>query len=83
MPGGQLPLVAAGLVATLLPPPLVQADMTEPSTMIAQMPIAAGTLVMMLASPLPRHAGSIQLNAFPTAGFVAIVFTTVEWRVAR
>jgi hypothetical protein len=50
-PGGQLPLVAAGLVATLLPP-LVQADAAEPSTMVAQMPIAAGTLVMMLASPL-------------------------------
>jgi hypothetical protein len=50
MPGGQL--VAAGLVATLLPPPLVQADVAEPSTMVAQMPIAAGTLVMMLASPL-------------------------------
>jgi hypothetical protein len=49
MPGGQLPLVAAGLVATLLPPPLVQADMAEPRTMVAQMPIAAGTLVMMLA----------------------------------
>jgi hypothetical protein len=59
MPGGQLPLVAAGLVATLLPPPLVQADVAEPSTMVAQMPIAAGTLVMMLASPLlqqPRPA---------------------------
>jgi hypothetical protein len=43
--------VAAGLPATLLPP-LEQADMAEPSTMVAQMPIAAGTLVMMLASPL-------------------------------
>jgi hypothetical protein len=52
MPGGQLPLVAAGLPATLLPLPLVQADVAEPSTMVAQMPIAAGTLVMMLASPL-------------------------------
>jgi hypothetical protein len=52
MPGGQLPLVAAGLAATLLPPPLEQADMAEPSTMVAQMAIAAGTLVMMLASPL-------------------------------
>jgi hypothetical protein len=40
MPGGQLPLAAAGL-ATLLPPPLVQADVAEPSTMVAQMPIAA------------------------------------------
>jgi hypothetical protein len=49
MPGGQLPLVAAGLVATLLPPPLVQADVAEPSTMIAQMPIA-GTLVITLSS---------------------------------
>ena len=58
MPGGHLPLVAAGLAATLLPPPLVQAEMAEPSTMVAQMPIAAGTLVMRLASPLlqnPRH----------------------------
>jgi hypothetical protein len=59
MPGGQLPLVAAGLVATLLPPPLVQADVAEPSTMVAQIPIAAETLVMTLASPLlqqPRPA---------------------------
>jgi hypothetical protein len=55
IPGGQLPLVAAGLPATLLPLPLVQADMAEPSTMVAQMPIAAGTLVMMLASPLLRQ----------------------------
>jgi hypothetical protein len=53
MPGGQLPLVPADLPATLLPPPLVQADVAEKqSTMVAQMPIAAGTLVMMLASPL-------------------------------
>jgi hypothetical protein len=56
-PGGQLPLVAAGLPATLLPP-LEQADMAEPSTMVAQMPIAAGTLVMMLASPLLRQPQS-------------------------
>jgi hypothetical protein len=57
IPGGQLPLVAAGLPATLLPLPLplVQADVAEPSTMVAQMPIAAGTLVMMLASPLLRQ----------------------------
>jgi hypothetical protein len=46
--------VAAGLPATLLPP-LEQADMAEPSTMVAQMPIAAGTLVMMLASPRLRQ----------------------------
>jgi hypothetical protein len=51
MPGGQLPLVAAGLPATLLPLPLVQADVAEPSMMVAQIPIAAATLVMMLASP--------------------------------
>jgi hypothetical protein len=30
----------------------LQADVAEPSTLVAQMPIAAGTLVMMLASPL-------------------------------
>jgi hypothetical protein len=56
-PGAQSPLLAEGLPArtTLLPPPLAQADMTEPSTMIAQMPIAAGTLVMMLASPRLRQ----------------------------
>ena len=60
MPGGQLPLVAAGLAATLLPPPpLEQADMAEPSTMVAQMAIAAGTLVMMLASPLLQQPTSI------------------------
>jgi hypothetical protein len=35
----------------LLPLPLVQADVAKPSTMVVQMPIAAGTLVMMLASP--------------------------------
>jgi hypothetical protein len=35
-----------------LPLPLVQADVAKPSTMVVQMPIAAGTLVMMLASPL-------------------------------
>ena len=62
MPGEQLPLVAAGLAATLLPPPLEQADMAKPSTMVAQMPITAETLVMMmLASPLlqqPRPASS-------------------------
>src|ERR1700722_19456409 len=65
MPGGQLPLMAAGLVATLLPPPLVQADVVGPSTMVAQMPIAAETLVMTLSSAAARW---IQLNAFPTAG---------------
>jgi hypothetical protein len=50
----------AGLVATLLPPPLVQADVAEPSTMVAQMPIAAGTLLI----------------TFAKGGFVAGVFTT-------
>jgi hypothetical protein len=59
MPGGQLPLVAAGLVATLLPPPLVQADVAEPRTMVAQMPIAAGTLV--IASPLLRQPHPVNL----------------------
>jgi hypothetical protein len=57
-PGGQLSLVAAGLPATLLPPPLVQADVAEPSTMVAQMPITARNLVMMLASPLLRQPQS-------------------------
>jgi hypothetical protein len=49
MPGGQLSLAAAGLLATLLPPPLVQADVAEPSAMVAQTPIAR-TLVMTLSS---------------------------------
>jgi hypothetical protein len=48
VPGLQSPLVAAGLPAlTTLRPPLVQADMAELSTMIAQMPIAAGTFAIL------------------------------------
>jgi hypothetical protein len=38
---GQTAPAPKGLPATLLPP-LEQADMAEPSTMVAQMPIAAG-----------------------------------------
>jgi len=60
--------VAAGLPAwaTLLPPPLEQAQMAEPSTMLAQMPIAAGTLVMMLL--LLFCGNPCRLIGFATAG---------------
>jgi hypothetical protein len=76
MPGGQLPLVPAGLPATLLPPPLVQADVAEKqSTMVAQMPIAAGTLVMMLASPLLQQPRPY-LNRLRDGGVRRCVFTT-------
>jgi hypothetical protein len=66
-PGEQSPLVAAGLPAwtMLLPPPLAQADMAEPSTMIAQMPIAAGTLVIMFGFS-SSAATTSRLIAFPT-----------------
>jgi hypothetical protein len=75
-PGGQLPLVAAGppAWATLLPPPLAQADMAEPSTMVAQMPIAAGTLVMMLA--LLFCGNRIQVNRLCDGGVRRWRFTT-------
>ncbi len=82
MPGGQLSLVAAGLVAaglvaaglvaTLLPPPLVQADVAEPSTMVAKMPIAAGTLVMIVGF----SSSAATTIAFARVGFVAGVFTS-------
>ena len=71
--------MAEGLPSKLLPPLLVQADMAEPSTMIAQMPIVAGTLVMMF-SLSSSTATTSRLIAFVTAGFVAVVFTT--WRIA-
>jgi hypothetical protein len=49
------PTQTPGRQSPLLPPPLAQPDTAEPSTMIAQMPIASGTFVMMFASPLPRQ----------------------------
>ncbi len=76
-PGVQSPPEAEGPPAwtTLLPPPLVQADMAELNPMIAQMLIAAGTLVMMfgLSSSM---ATNVRLTALATAGFVTVVITT-------
>jgi hypothetical protein len=48
-PGWQTALLVAAGPPLL--PPLAQADRVEPSRMSAQTPIAAGTLIMMLASP--------------------------------
>jgi hypothetical protein len=76
-PGVQSPPDAEGPPAwtTPLPPPLVQADMAELSPMIAQMPIAAGTLVMMCGLSFSTATTS-RLTAVATAGFVAVVYTT-------
>ena len=77
MPGVQSPPEAEGPPAwtALLPPPLVQADMAELNPMIAQMLIAAGTLVMMFGLS-SSTATTSRLTAVATAGFVAVVFTT-------
>jgi hypothetical protein len=48
-PGWQTALLVAAGPPLL--PPLAQADRAEPSSMSAQTPIAAGILIMMLASP--------------------------------
>lgn len=73
-PGWQ-PAAGPSLWATLLPAPLTQAETAEPSTMIAQIPIAAGTFVMM--SRFSSYAANHDyVNRFCDSGFVAIVFTT-------
>jgi hypothetical protein len=75
-PGVQSPPEEEGPPAwtTLFPPPLEQADMAELNPMIAQMLIAAGTLVMMFGLS-SSTAINVQVNRLATAGFVTAVFT--------
>jgi hypothetical protein len=64
-PGEQLG--AAESSAMLLTPPVAHADRAEPSTMIAQMPIATGTFVMIFgfSSSAPRPGQSPFDEDFP------------------
>ncbi len=73
-PGEQSPPAAAE-PARVLPPLSAQADMAKPSTMIAQMPIAAGIVVMMVGFSSFAATAS-RLTAGATVGFVAVAFTT-------
>jgi hypothetical protein len=68
-PGVQSPPEEEGPPAwtTLLPPPLEQADMAELNPMIAQMLIAAGTLVMMFGLS-SSTAINVQVDRFGHGG---------------